>query len=77
MTKKSPRPLDLQFDIAVQWLQVNEGDIEEHEACKAVANWIADQQFDGMVKRFAKEKGVSVVKVRRLMRAKEKAAKQS
>lgn len=70
--KQPPRPLDLQFDIAILWLQSNEGDIEEHVACQRVANWLVWQQYDGQVKRFAKEKGVSVARVRKAIKLKEK-----
>lgn len=39
-----PAPTDQQFETAIIWLQSNEGDCGEAEACRQVADWIERQR---------------------------------
>lgn len=59
--KTTPTPE--QFEIALLWLQSNEG--TESPACLAVANWIESWRTDQMIKATAREGGVSVKELRR------------
>jgi hypothetical protein len=62
------RPSDEQFATAVEWLEVNEGEEGEAEACRAVRLWILDQlekrAEQEAVRKVAKETGRSIKDVR-------------
>jgi hypothetical protein len=58
-------PTDRQFETAILWLENNEGDAEEAEACRAVASWIERWRADKMLKDTARQAGVSVAALRR------------
>ncbi len=59
------RPTDQQFETALLWLQSNEGDAGEAEACQAVADWIERCRTQDMLRQTARQAGVSVVALRR------------
>jgi hypothetical protein len=69
MTK---RPTFEQLGLAAEWLDMNEGDGGEAEACKAVAEWIMAQavkfERDHAAREFAKEKGLDMKTVRAMLR---------
>jgi ornithine carbamoyltransferase len=62
---------------AAEWLDVNEGDSGEKEACHATAEWLRDlvEKLDrqaaetNAVKKIAKEAGVPLAKAREALRA--------
>jgi hypothetical protein len=65
MTTKPDMPTQEQINIAVHWLQSNEGDVEEQAACEAVADWINALVFNAYLLKAAREAGVPVAKVRK------------
>ena len=62
------RPSNEDLLTAAEWLDVNEGEEGEKEACHATANWIrnlVDQNDkDRIIKQIAQEAGVSVARAR-------------
>lgn len=58
-------PTTEQMDIAVMWLESNEGEGEEGEACQAVAGWLEHQNKEAFLRREAKANGVPVAALRR------------
>jgi len=58
------RPTPKQFDVAIGWLEVNEGDQGEAEACQTVARWIEHQQQEHLLKSSARSGGVSIKALR-------------
>ena len=59
------RPTDDQIQIARMWLEGNEGESDECNACMAVANWLAHEQRERWIKSEARKHGVSPAKFRR------------
>lgn len=62
------RPTEQQFETAQAWLVVNSGDNGDNgeaEACKAVADWLAHESQERMLRAAAREGGVSVAALRR------------
>jgi hypothetical protein len=59
------KPTDQQFEIAVMWLQGNEGDGGESDACRAVADWIESCRTQDMLRKAARAGGVSVRNLRK------------
>lgn len=71
MAKRAPT--DQQFETAIIWLQSNEGDCGEAEACRQVADWIERQRTTASLKQVAREAGVSVSQLRKRLAGKEPA----
>jgi hypothetical protein len=57
-------PTDEQLQIAALWLENNEGEGEEGEACKAVAAWIEHQRSERKIKNTARKIGVTPARLR-------------
>lgn len=73
MAKEHPdQPYYTEFEIAIAWLETNEGDIEEHTACRKVAGWLIDKVNDMKLKQVAREAGVSVVRLRKRLKEKQR-----
>lgn len=67
------RPTDQQIEIACLWLEANEGEGEERQACRSVAAWLEHQAAGRMLRQEAKTAGIPVAAVRRrLAESKEK-----
>jgi hypothetical protein len=64
MTAQPTFPTDDEISIAVAWLNVNEGDGGEAEACKAVGAWLEHERFERMLRREARAGGVPVAQLR-------------
>lgn len=64
MTAVKMPPQD-QIDIAVLWLQSNEGVDGECEACQAVAAWVDHLAREAFLRKAAREGGVTVARLRR------------
>lgn len=64
MARRAKRPTDQQFETAIMWLHVNDGANGESHACNAVADWIEHWRNDDMLKKTAREAGISVSLVR-------------
>lgn len=58
------KPPPEQFDIAIHWLENNEGDGSEGEACKAVAAWLDAQEDARQMRNLARSHGVPVKALR-------------
>lgn len=54
-----------QIDIAVAWLECNEGEGQEGEACRAVAAYLEHQNKEAFLRREARAQGVPVARLRR------------
>jgi hypothetical protein len=61
------RPTQEQIDTAVAWLNCNEGEGRERDACEAVALWLAKGEDDRMLRSEARKAGVPVAAVRARM----------
>lgn len=59
------RPTDEQFDIAVLWLENNEGEGAEGEACRAVAAWLQKELADRQIRYTARKVGVTTAQLRK------------
>jgi rRNA-processing protein FCF1 len=59
------RPTEQQINIAIGWLDANEGEGDEAQACKAVAEWINAIANDAMLREEARRAGVTVAALRR------------
>ena len=59
------RPTEQQIEIAALWLDGNEGDGEEKEACAAVAVWLRHEANEAMLRSEARKAGVTVARLRR------------
>jgi hypothetical protein len=70
MGKRPTDPTDNQFETAIMWLQSNEGDEIEAGACNAVADWIERWRTANMLKKVARDAGVSVSQVRKRLAGK-------
>jgi hypothetical protein len=71
-TDKGPimkMPPQDQIDIAIAWLETNEGEGAERTACEAVAEWLAAVSFEDHLRRSARNAGVPVAALRRKMAA--------
>lgn len=53
------------IDIAVEWLQANEGVGQEGDACKAVAAWLDHVNREAWIRHEARARGVPVARLRR------------
>lgn len=62
---ETKRPTDEQFDIAVHWLENNEGEGAERDACLVVAAWIDHENRNRRIRTVAREAGVPVAALRR------------
>lgn len=58
-------PPQEQIDISILWLESNEGDEGEADACKAVAAWIQHEATESMLRREARSAGMPVARLRR------------
>lgn len=58
------KPTDDQIDIAIQWLYENEGEGEEGEACKLVAQWLGDKLENSQLRRIARQAKVPIKMLR-------------
>jgi hypothetical protein len=61
-------PTQNQIDIATLWLENNEGEGEEGEACKAVAAWLQAESLDRKLRLEARLAGIPIDRVRRRIR---------
>jgi hypothetical protein len=68
MAKRAQKPTLEQFETAIMWLQVNDGDKGEAEACSAVADWIEHLRDEERLKQIARQAGVSVPEARRRLK---------
>jgi len=62
------KPSEEDFNIALMWLENNEGGEGEAEACQRVADWLRNLMDDGYLRRKAREAGVPVAKLRQRLR---------
>lgn len=69
MARKTPTPTDEQFEIALLWLENNEGVGREQDACRAVSRWIEAWRSNEMLRQTARQAGVSVAALRRKLAA--------
>lgn len=60
MSEKAKRPTLEQFDTAILWLLENEGEGDEGENCRAVADWLTDYRNNIFLRAKARAAGVSV-----------------
>lgn len=58
------RPTDEQLDTARTWLECNEGEGAEGEACRTVADWLAHLQNERALWLIARRAGVTKAKAR-------------
>lgn len=58
------RPTTWQFDVAIEWLLNNEGEGQEGEACKAVAEWLDHEMRERKIKSTARKIGVTPARLR-------------
>lgn len=61
---KPTDPTDQQFEIAILWLENNEGEGEEGVACKAVAEWLEEFLRNRTIRSAARKAGVPIAKLR-------------
>lgn len=61
-------PNDDDINTAIAWLECNEGDNGEAEACKRVSDYLAARALDREIVREANQAGVSPKDLRRKMR---------
>jgi hypothetical protein len=66
-------PPDDQINIALLWLENNEGDGIERDACLAVRDWIRAQQDARTLRDAVRGAGVSVAALRRKLSERAKA----
>jgi hypothetical protein len=59
------KPSDEQFATAIAWLTTNDGEEGEAEACRAVAEWLRDQQHETFLRSEARKARVPVAALRR------------
>jgi putative alpha-1,2-mannosidase len=59
------RPSDEQIEIALAWLDANEGDAVESAACKAVSKWLEDMARAQIEREVARKEGIAVSALRR------------
>lgn len=55
------------LDITILWLEHNEGNGKEREACLAVAKYLEHQNREAFIRREARCRGVSPASFRRLL----------
>lgn len=65
-------PPDDQLDIAAHWLELNEAEGAEGEACRAVQEWIDHEKFERMLREKALEAGIPVARLRRKLKEQSK-----
>ena len=70
MARKMKLPTDEQFEIALLWLENNEGVGREMDACRAVASWIERGRYHEMLRQTARQAGGSVAALRRKLAGK-------
>jgi hypothetical protein len=63
------RPSDEQIEIARNWLEHNEAEDHEGEACKAVALWLGHLQQELILRQEARKGGVPVSQLKRALKA--------
>lgn len=68
MTK---RPTDEQFDIAILWLENNEGEGAEAEACHEMARWLEKELRDRQIRDAARKGGVTAAQLRKRLAERE------
>lgn len=66
-----PRASDADLDVAILWLEANEGDSGEAEACQRIADFLKRQQAkrerEATVRRLVNETGASASLVRKAL----------
>lgn len=65
------RPSPDHFETAIQWLEENEGEGFEKEACAVVAAWLRDQESQRFLRACARDSKVPVGKVRKFLAKRE------
>jgi hypothetical protein len=65
-------PRDELLLVAIMWLESNEGDGIEEEACRAVAGWLRREKDERFLRDEARKAGVPVARLRRALAAKGK-----
>jgi len=58
-------PSEEDFDVAIGWLDINEGEDGEKEACRRVAAWISEYSENRRIRTIARENGIPVGALRR------------
>ena len=53
------------LDVAIAWLECNEGTGDEGAACKAVASWLEHMNREAWLRHEARAAGVPVARLRR------------
>lgn len=56
-----------QIDIAVMWLEGNEGEGDELAACKAVAAWLDHMNHEAWIRHEARARGVTTARLRKAL----------
>lgn len=74
---RAQMPRDDQINVALLWLENNEGDGSEREACLAVRDWIVSLKQERMLRSVAKDAGIPVAMLRRKIAEREAAQKES
>lgn len=67
---RKPRLSDEAIEIAVSWLEANEGDGDESDACHRVASWLKIELNNREASRLAKACGAKPRQVREAVAAK-------
>ena len=61
------RPVIEDIETAIAWLQQNEGDDGEKEACSRVATWLGQYANNSEIRSAAREAGCTVGYLRKVM----------
>lgn len=64
------RPSADHFETAIQWLEKNEGDGFEKEACTEVAKWLIEQENQRFLRACARDANVPVAGLRKYLEIK-------
>ena len=56
-----------QIDIAIMWLESNEGKGVEGEACKAVAAWLEHMNREAWIRHEARARGITPTRFRKAL----------
>lgn len=62
-------PTDAQIEVARMWLESNEGEGDEREACQVVAKWLTHGEHERMLRQEARKAGITVARLRRQLKA--------
>lgn len=63
-------PSDEMLGVAIMWLEHNEGEEGEADACRAVAQWLKHERMERMIRREARRAGIPPARLRRLLHEK-------